>query len=92
MVRLLIRETRATVVNVDKLTYAANMANVAEIADDPRYRFERADIGNPAQMKRIFQQHRPTAVMHLAAEFGMSIVRLMVRCCSSILIYSGQPS
>lgn len=56
------------VVNVDALTYAANPANVAEAADAPGYRFEHADIRNPDALKRIFAEHRPDAVMHLAAE------------------------
>ncbi|HYD99295.1 MAG TPA: dTDP-glucose 4,6-dehydratase [Alphaproteobacteria bacterium] len=68
VVRHLIAETGAAVVNVDKLTYAANPANVASVADDPRYRFERADIRDAAALARIFAEHRPDAVMHLAAE------------------------
>ena len=68
VVRLLIRKTRAEVINIDKLTYAANVANVADVTDNPRYRFEHADICDLAAMQRLFQKHRPTAVMHLAAE------------------------
>ena len=68
VVRLLIHETDASVVNVDNLTYAANIENVAEVAHDPRYRFECADICNAAQMRQIFAQYQPTAVMHLAAK------------------------
>jgi len=56
------------VVNVDRLTYAANLANVASVADDPRYAFEQADICDAAAMARIFAAHDPDAVMHLAAE------------------------
>jgi dTDP-glucose 4,6-dehydratase len=56
------------VVNLDALTYSANLENVAEAADQPRYVFEHADVCDPARMAEIFAQHQPDAVMHLAAE------------------------
>ena len=56
------------VVNLDKLTYAACLANVASVADDPRYRFVQADICDRAALDTIFAEDRPDAVMHLAAE------------------------
>lgn len=56
------------VVNVDAMTYAANPANVAEIADNPLYSFEQADIRDADAMTRIFKTYEPTAVLHLAAE------------------------
>ena len=56
------------VVNLDALTYAACLANVTSVADDPLYRFERANICNRAAIDRILAQHRPDAIMHLAAE------------------------
>ena len=56
------------VVNVDRMTYAANPANVAPVADSPDYAFEQADICDAAAMARIFASHAPDAVMHLAAE------------------------
>jgi dTDP-glucose 4,6-dehydratase len=56
------------VVNLDKLTYAANPANVAAVADHPAYAFEQADICDRQGLDRIFARHRPDAVMHLAAE------------------------
>jgi dTDP-glucose 4,6-dehydratase len=56
------------VVNVDALTYAACLENVASVADDPNYAFEHADICDAAAMTRIFEGHRPDQVMHLAAE------------------------
>ena len=56
------------VVNLDALTYAANLENVAEVADSPLYTFEHADIRDRAALDRIFAAHRPDAVMHLAAE------------------------
>ncbi|MFN3992619.1 MAG: dTDP-glucose 4,6-dehydratase [Tabrizicola flagellatus] len=56
------------VVNLDALTYAANPANVAMVADSPLYRFEQADIRDRAALDRVFATHAPDAVMHLAAE------------------------
>ena len=56
------------VVNVDKLTYAANPANVASVADSPLYAFEKADICDAGAMARVFAAHAPDAVLHLAAE------------------------
>ena len=66
--RHLIAETNSAVVNLDKLTYAANPESLAPIAGNPRYRFEQADICDAAALRRIFERHRPDAVMHLAAE------------------------
>jgi dTDP-glucose 4,6-dehydratase len=56
------------VINLDALTYAANLENVAEVESSPLYHFERADIRDRAALDRIFAAHRPDAVMHLAAE------------------------
>ena len=56
------------VVNLDALTYAACLQNVAAIADSPLYAFEHADIRDRAALDRIFAAYRPDAVMHLAAE------------------------
>lgn len=67
VVRQAIRDGHA-VANVDALTYAANPENLAEVEQNPAYSFEHADIRNPDALSRIFAQHRPDAVMHLAAE------------------------
>ncbi len=56
------------VVNLDSLTYAANLANLALVAGNPLYTFEKADIRDRAALDRIFAAHIPDAVMHLAAE------------------------
>lgn len=56
------------VINLDALTYAACLANVASVADSPLYAFEHADIRDRAALTRIFTSHSPDAVMHLAAE------------------------
>lgn len=56
------------VVNLDALTYAACLENVASVADSPLYSFEQADIRNIAALEANFARHKPDAVMHLAAE------------------------
>ncbi|MGJ8609457.1 MAG: dTDP-glucose 4,6-dehydratase [Octadecabacter sp.] len=57
-----------SVVNLDALTYAACLDNVASAADSPNYAFEKVDIRDRAELDRVFAQHQPDAVMHLAAE------------------------
>ena len=57
-----------SVVNLDALTYAACLANVAPVTNSPLYEFEQADIRDRAALDRIFAVHAPDAVMHLAAE------------------------
>ena len=66
--RFLVSETQAEVVNVDALTYAATPHAIASLDQHPRYRFEHANICDRAMMDRIFSEHRPSAVLHLAAE------------------------
>jgi dTDP-glucose 4,6-dehydratase len=56
------------VINLDALTYAANLANLDSIATSNRYAFEEADIRDREALDRIFARHQPDAVMHLAAE------------------------
>ena len=56
------------VVNVDCLTYAACLENVASVAQSPAYAFEQVDIRDRAALDRVFATQRPDAVMHLAAE------------------------
>ena len=56
------------VVNLDALTYAACLENVASVSDSPLYSFEQADIRDLPALEAIFQKHQPDAVMHLAAE------------------------
>lgn len=68
VVRHIINHTDDTVINVDKLTYAGNLASLESVADSPRYYFEQVDICHRAEMERIFAQYQPDAVMHLAAE------------------------
>ena len=56
------------VVNLDALTYAACLDNVAEVANSPLYTFEHGDIRDRAALDRILETHKPDAIMHLAAE------------------------
>ena len=56
------------VVNLDKLTYAGNLANLASLSGDARHRFVRGDIGDAALLDRLFAEHKPRAVVHFAAE------------------------
>ncbi|MFT5539867.1 MAG: dTDP-glucose 4,6-dehydratase, partial [Alphaproteobacteria bacterium] len=57
-----------SVLNLDALTYAACLDNVASVADSPLYAFEQANICDREALDRIFEAHKPDAVMHLAAE------------------------
>ncbi|SHM04131.1 dTDP-glucose 4,6-dehydratase [Vreelandella subglaciescola] len=68
VVRELIARSSHRVVNVDKLTYAGNLESLADVADHERYAFEQADICDAQAMQRLFEQHQPDVVMHLAAE------------------------
>jgi dTDP-glucose 4,6-dehydratase len=56
------------VVNLDKLTYAGNLANLAAIAGDKRHHFVRGDICDRAFLDKLFAEHQPRAVVHFAAE------------------------
>jgi len=68
VVRVFLGQGRGEIVNVDALTYAGNLASLDAVATDPRYRFVHADIRDAAALSRIFAEHQPDAVMHLAAE------------------------
>jgi dTDP-glucose 4,6-dehydratase len=68
VIRQIIRTTGHSVVNVDKMTYAASEAALEEAGRDPRHTLIRADIVDHAAMREIFATHQPDAVMHLAAE------------------------
>ena len=68
LIRYLIRETEVEVMNLDKLTYAGNLASLREVEDSPRYHFTRADICDAAAVRKLFAEFRPDAIMHLAAE------------------------
>lgn len=68
MVRLLLNETDAEVVNLDKLTYAADLRTLEDAARDPRYRFVRGDINDRSLLRKLFLEFMPDLILHLAAE------------------------
>jgi dTDP-glucose 4,6-dehydratase len=68
VVRHILTNTQDSVVNVDKLTYAGNLESLTDVADSPRYAFEPVDICDLGALERVFAEHQPDAVMHLAAE------------------------
>ncbi|WP_283628132.1 dTDP-glucose 4,6-dehydratase [Shewanella baltica] len=68
VVRHIINNTNDSVINLDKLTYAGNLESVISVDSNDRYSFEQVDICNRSELDRVFKQHQPDAVMHLAAE------------------------
>ena len=68
VVRHLVEQTDATVVTVDKLTYAGHRENLAPLMDHPRHHFEQVDIADAAAVRRLFETYEPGGVLHLAAE------------------------
>jgi dTDP-glucose 4,6-dehydratase len=63
-----LHETDEALVNLDKLTYAGNPANLASVADDERHRFVRGDIGDRALVEALLAEHAPRAIINFAAE------------------------
>ncbi len=63
-----LREVGEPVVNLDKLTYAGNLGNLAEVAADPRHVFVRGDIADHRLVGELLSKHRPRAIVHFAAE------------------------
>ena len=68
LIRYIINQTLDSIINIDKLTYAANQSVLREIEDSPRYAFEKVDICDLKALESIFEKYQPDAVMHLAAE------------------------
>ena len=68
VIRYVLKETKHSIINIDSLTYAGNLDSLAEVEKDARYSFEYCDISNAERLKDIFESHKPSAVMHLAAE------------------------
>lgn len=68
VIRHIIRYATDEVVNLDKLTYAGNLESLAEVSESSRYAFEKVDVCDRSELERVFNKHRPDAVMHLAAE------------------------
>jgi dTDP-glucose 4,6-dehydratase len=67
-VRLALDDPSIQVVNIDKLTYAGNLANLRAVEHSPAYHFVRADIADREAMRATFEEHQPEAVVHFAAE------------------------
>lgn len=57
-----------SIVNLDKLTYAGNLRNLESIADHSRYKFVRGDIADRDLLRQLLREHRPSAIVHFAAE------------------------
>lgn len=68
LIHYLIRETDHDVINLDKLTYAGNLSSLEGVLEHPRHTFVQVDLCDTAQLEKVFMQHKPTAVIHLAAE------------------------
>jgi dTDP-glucose 4,6-dehydratase len=68
LIRQLIDETDSTVINADALTYAGDLESLAGAAGHPRHFFEHVDIREREALEPLFREHRPDAVLHLAAE------------------------
>jgi len=67
-VRLALSRTQDRVVVLDKLTYAGHRENLADVENDPRFTFVQGDIAERDCVRRVFDTHRPTAVINFAAE------------------------
>ena len=68
VIRTIINQTKYYAVNLDKLTYAGNLDSLSDVAGNQGYTHEQADICDRQVLDRVFQQHQPDCVMHLAAE------------------------
>jgi dTDP-glucose 4,6-dehydratase len=68
VIRHLLDDTEAQVVNIDKLTYASSLDSIPQASDRPSYRFAQVDICNGPALRRLFDTHQPQYVMNLAAE------------------------
>ena len=66
--RRLVQDHGAAVVNIDKLTYAANLRSLDSLAGEPAFAFEQVDICDRADVERVFAKYEPDATIHLAAE------------------------
>jgi dTDP-glucose 4,6-dehydratase len=68
VIRHIIENTQDSVINLDKLTYAGNLESLEGVANSNRYSFEQVDICDSTELKRVFVEHQPDGIMHLAAE------------------------
>ncbi|MFT4854089.1 MAG: dTDP-glucose 4,6-dehydratase, partial [Bacteroidia bacterium] len=68
VIRTLLATTGHHIINVDKLTYAGNLDSIPGAVTNSNYTLVQIDICDPAALNKVFQQHQPNIVMHLAAE------------------------
>ena len=68
LIRYIINQTEDSVINIDKLTYAASQSALKEVENNPSYAFEKADICDLKAIESVFEKYQPDSVMHLAAE------------------------
>src|SRR5438132_3638533 len=68
VVRRIILESDVYVVNLDKLTYAGNLESLAEVEGHERYRFAQIDVADGSSVRALFDEVKPDAIIHLAAE------------------------
>jgi dTDP-glucose 4,6-dehydratase len=68
VIRYLINQTDTTVLNIDKLTYAGNLDSLNSVSNSDRYHFAQIDICEAPNLKKVFAEFQPNAIMHLAAE------------------------
>jgi len=68
VVRHLLNDTNACVVNIDKLTYASNLDSIPQATNNSRYALAKVDICNGPALRSLFEKYKPSSVMHLAAE------------------------
>lgn len=68
LIRHLINETDHVAINIDKLTYASNQKNLETIKNSKRYFFEKVDICDVTNIKKIYNKYQPNGIIHLAAE------------------------
>jgi dTDP-glucose 4,6-dehydratase len=67
-VRMLLQTDNFEIINLDKLTYAGNLDNLAPVAGNPRHQFVKGDICDAVLVNSLFEEHRPDAIVHFAAE------------------------
>ena len=68
LVRFLLNKTDYHIVNIDKLTYAGNLASLVDVNSNDRYHFEQVDLCDVTEVNQLFERYQPQGVMHLAAE------------------------
>ncbi|MDP1559324.1 MAG: dTDP-glucose 4,6-dehydratase [Nitrosomonas sp.] len=63
-----LKQSDEKIINLDKLTYAGNLQNLASLSNDPRHIFIKGDIGDTEHVSQLLAQHQPRAVINFAAE------------------------